>query len=125
MNQQLRADLNVLDLVALKVKPLKAVNAKYTAHTQITEDKVLLLSVVDKFKMEAELVSIDWTQPLPENKLEFKLLKRFTIKHQIKLMFADKKKGHAYFCTQSNHSENTYDDSLIDYVHFLKIAVDP
>ena len=124
MNQQLRADLNVLDLVALKVKPLKAVNAKYTAHTQITEDKVLLLSVVDKFKMEAELVSIDWTQPLPENKLEFKLLKRFTNKHQINLMFADKKKGHAYFCTQSYHGKNTDENRLIDHVHFLTIAVD-
>ena len=86
---------------------------------------MLLLSRVDEFKMEAELVSIDRTQPCPENKLEFKLLKPFTYKHRINLMFADKKKGHAYFCTQSCHSDSNYeDDSLIDHVHFLKLAVD-
>ena len=68
---------------------------------------------------------IDRTQPCPENKLEFKLLKPFTNKHQIKLIFADKKKGHAYFCTQSDHyTTNTDDDNLIDHVHFLKFAVD-
>ena len=87
-------------MVALKVKPFKAVYKNFTAHTQITEDKVLLLSSVDEFKIEAELVPIDRTQPCPENKLEFDLLKPFIKNHhQITLMFADKKKGHAYFCT--------------------------
>ena len=86
---------------------------------------MLLLSRVDEFKMEAELVSIDRTQPCPENKLEFKLLKPFTNRHQIKLIFSDKKKGLAYFCTQSYHNDsNSEDDKLIDHVHFLKLAVD-
>ena len=125
LNLQLIANLNVLNLVAVKVKPFKAVYGQDTAHTQITEDKVFLLSCVDEFKMEAELVSIDRTQPCPENKLEFKLLKPFTNKHQIILIFADKKKRHAYFCTQSiNNYANFDDDYLIDHVHFLKITVD-
>jgi hypothetical protein len=39
--------------------------------------------------MVAELVPIDRTKPCPENKLDFKLLKPFTEKHQIKLIIAD------------------------------------
>ena len=33
-------------------------------------------------------------------------------------------KRHAYFCTESLHDENEDEDSFIDHVHFLKIAVD-
>ena len=75
--------------------------------------------------MVAELVPIDPTQPCPENKLEFDLQKRFTKYHQLDLVFVDQKKAHAYFCTQSLHdSSNEEEEVFIDYVHFLKIAVD-
>ena len=101
LNYQLDVNQNVLNLVALKIKPFKAVYKKYTAHIQITEDKVLLLSRVEELKMVAELVPIDKTQPCPEHKLEFELSEPFTNNHQIKLIFVDKMKEHAYFCTES------------------------
>ena len=84
---------------ALKIKPFRAVYFAHTAYGQITEDKVLLLNKISELKMVAELVAIDRTQPCPENKLEFDLLKPFTDNHSIKLIFVDKMKGHAYFCT--------------------------
>ena len=90
-----------MNLVALKITPFKQVYCAHTAYTQITEDRVLLLSVVEELKIVAELVPIDRTQRCTENKLEFDLLKPFTRFHQIKLIFVDKKKGHAYFCSES------------------------
>ena len=117
--------MNVLNLVALKVKKFKAIYNQDTVYAQITEDKVLLLSQVSEFQMVAELVPIDRTQICQENKLAFTLEKPFTDDHQIKLMFADKQKGHAFFFTESFHlSNNGNNNSLIDSVHFLKIAVD-
>ena len=75
--------------------------------------------------MVAELVAIDWTQPCPENKLEFDLPRPFTNDHQLKLIFVDKMKRHAYFCTESaTNSMNMDEPFFMDYVHFIKIAVD-
>ena len=77
--------------------------------------------------MLAELLPLDRTQLFPENKIRFDLKKRFTNQHMIKLIYADQKKGHAYFFTQSYHKpSNNYDgeEYLIDYVHFLKLSVD-
>ena len=74
--------------------------------------------------MVAELVSIDRTQFCEETKIEFSLETPFTDDHEIKLMFANQKKGHAYFFTQSQHiSNNSNNNSLIDCVNFLKFAV--
>jgi hypothetical protein len=42
-------------------------------------------------------------------------------------MFADQKKGHAYFFTESYHNPTNNDDNddfLIDCVHFIKFIVD-
>ena len=90
-NLQVHVNENVLNLNALKVKQFKAVLFATTAHAMITEDKVLLLSKVQasEFAMVAELVSIDRTQPCPENKLDLTLMKPFADDHQINLMFAD------------------------------------
>ena len=111
---------------ALKIKPFRAVYFTRTAYGQITEDKVLLLSKESELKMVAELIPLDRTQECPENKLDFDLQQPLN-NHQIKLMFADQKKGHAYFFSQSYHDpSNSCDDEvfLIDCVHFLKFAVD-
>jgi hypothetical protein len=67
-------------LVAFKVKKFKSLDIKNTAHTQITKDRVLLLSIIagentlnkeDQFTMVVEFAPIDMTQPCPYNKLEF------------------------------------------------------
>ena len=88
---------------------------------------MLLLSYKSELKMVAELIPLDRTQECPENKLDFDLQQPFSGNHQIKLMFADQKKGHAYFFSQSYHNPNNIDEDevfLIDCVHFLKFAVD-
>ena len=111
---------------ALKIKPFRVVYFAHTAYGQITEDKVLLLSKESELKMVAELIPLDRTQECPENKLNFDLQQTLSSKHQIKLMFADQKKGHAYFFSQSYHDPSNNQDEvfLIDCVHFLKFAVD-
>ena len=112
---------------ALKIKPFISEYFTSTAYGQITEDKVLLLSKESELKMVAELIPLDRTQECPENKLDFDLQQPFSGNHQIKLMFADQKKGHAYFFSQSYHDpSNSCEDEvfLIDCVHFLKFAVD-
>ena len=112
---------------ALKIKPFRAVYFSLTAYGQITEDKVLLLNKESELKMVAELIPLDRTQECAENKLNFDLQQTLSNNHQIKLMFADQKKGHAYFFSQSYHNaRNNQDDDvfLIDCVHFLKFAVD-
>ena len=68
---------------------------------------MLLLSVVEELKIVAELVPIDRTQPCPENKIEFDLTKPFTANHHINLIYVDKKKGHAYFCSESLQELNS------------------
>ena len=87
---------------------------------------MLLLSKESELKMVAELIPLDRTQECPENKLNFDLQQTLSSKHQIKLMFADQKKGHAYFFSQSYHDPSNNQDEvfLIDCVHFLKFAVD-
>ena len=62
MNNQLLAKQNVLDFVAMKVKAFEAVDDESSTYTRITEDKILLLSVVSELKMVAELVLMDRTQ---------------------------------------------------------------
>ncbi len=77
--------------------------------------------------MVAELVPVDITQISQEYKLDFDLHIPITYNHQIKLMFADQKQGHAYFFTQSYHNpwnNASGEEFLIDYVHFLKLSVD-
>jgi hypothetical protein len=88
---------------------------------------VVLLSGLEDLKMVAELVPVDITQISQEYKLDFDLHTPITDNHQIELMFADQKKGHAYFFTQSYHNPSNYasgEEFLIDYVHFLKLSVD-
>ncbi len=124
-NLQLYENQNVLNLIALKIKAFSAVLNSETAHVQITKDKVLLLSSVSEFDMVAELVPLDRNQVYQENKLIFKLQRTFTNNHQISLLFADAQKQIAYFCTQSYCNRyKPNDDNMIDYVHFLKVAVD-
>jgi hypothetical protein len=124
-NLQLYENQNVLNLIALKVKAFSAVLNAETAHVQISEDKVLLLSRISALDMVAELVPLDRNQVCPENRLIFKLQKPFTSNHQISLVFADAQKQIAYFCTQSYFDMyKSNDDHVIDYVHFLKVFVE-
>ena len=87
---------------------------------------MLLLSKESELKMVAELIPLDRTQQSPENKLDFDLQQPFSGSHQINLMFADQKKGHAYFFSQSYHDPWNIgsEENLIDCVHFLKFTVD-
>ena len=61
MNNQLLAKQNVLDFVAIKVNAFEAFDDESSTYTRITEDKILLLSVVSELKMVAELVLMDRT----------------------------------------------------------------
>jgi hypothetical protein len=73
--------------------------------------------------MIAELISIDITYQFSENILAFDLNKAFENFHQLKLIFTDKKKGTAYFLTQSAHDFHQINDSFIDCIHLLKFSV--
>lgn len=74
--------------------------------------------------MIAELLPVDRTQESPEIQLEFDLNKEFTENHQINLIYVEKAKGNAYFCTQSFCKDsNNSQDFFIDHVHLLKISL--
>ncbi len=67
---------------------------------------------------------IDRTQKCSDDKLEFYLAEIFSSDHQINLIFVDKRKGHAYFCTQSAHILDVYaEDGYLNHIHFIKIAL--
>ena len=72
---------------------------------------MLLLSRESELKMSAELVPDVSTQSKDNS---FVLKEKFTIYHQIDLVFEDKHKQQAIFVTQSVQESNWTYNSLID-----------
>ena len=115
--------MNVLNLASKIIQEFKTGYRKYAAFAQIEPNKILLLSQESELKMSAELVIIDRTLQI-KDQLSFALVKKFTANHQIDLVVVDSQQQQAIFVTHSYATDNnTYDNSLIDSMTFLKVVL--
>ena len=128
---QLLANLNVLNLTALKVKTFYGGRFDQdTSHALIDHNKVVLASqpesLMKESKLMFELVQITKNQPAKQLSLAGCVLNpAFTSKDCIKQMFSDKERQSVYFYTQSNGDLNSDSaNRAIDGVHFIKAHIE-